>query len=415
MIVFKTFWRIMKQYWWIVFLYVAILTSLSIINLSAAPATDFVDTKPEITIINQDHTDPSAKPYTKNFLDYLSKNTKIINLTEAETTDALFYQEISMVLYLPEDLESKILAGEKITLDYRTSGNYTAELSKNLIQRYFELQRTEILDSQELPAKSHPSDKISSTLPLDPSKNSSTLPLDPSKNSDKIISNLNQKLNQSPTAKLASKNVTSLSKIAAFFNFASYTIMAIILYVTCFINASFNKSPVKKRTMVSSLTLKKYNLNLLFANSIFAFAVFILLIILSFFVLGNIIFTPFFLFQILNTLLYSLAALTLAELVSTFNLSKDTVSGAVNLLSLAPAFLSGAFVPTYFLPSFVLVIARIFPSYWYIDTNHKITTMTQFDFNSFLAILPNLLVLVFFSIIFIIGNLILAKKKRINI
>lgn len=404
MIVFKTFWRIMKQYWWIVFLYVTILTSLSIINLSAAPVTDFVDTKPEITVINQGSTASSAKPYTKNFLDYLSKNTKIINLTEAETTDALFYQEISMILYLPEDLESKILAGEKITLDYRTSGNYTAELSKNLIQRYFELQRTEILDSKELPTKSHPSDK-----------NSSTLPLDPSKNSDKIISNLNQKLNQSPTVKLASKNVTSLSKIAAFFNFASYTIMAIILYVTCFINASFNKSPVKKRTMVSSLTLKKYNLNLLLANSIFAFAVFILLIILSFFVLGNIIFTPFFLFQILNTLLYSLAALTLAELVSTFNLSKDAVSGAVNLLSLAPAFLSGAFVPTYFLPSFVLVIAHIFPSYWYIDTNHKITTMTQFDFNSFLTILPNLLVLVLFSIIFIIGNLILAKKKRINI
>ena len=404
MIVFKTFWRIMKQYWWIVFLYVTILTSLSIINLSAAPVTDFVDTKPEITIINQGPTDPSAKPYTKNFLDYLSKNTKIINLTEAETTDALFYQEISMILYLPEDLDSKILAGEKITLDYRTSGNYTAELSKNLIQRYFELQRTEILDSQELPAQSNPSDKISSTPPLDPSKNS-----------DKIISNLNQKLNQSPTVKLASKNVTSLSKIAAFFNFASYTIMAIILYVTCFINASFNKSPVKKRTMISSLTLKKYNLNLLLANSIFAFAVFVLLIILSFFVLGNIIFTPFFLFQILNTLLYSLAALTLAELVSTFNLSKDAVSGAVNLLSLAPAFLSGAFVPTYFLPSFVLVIARIFPSYWYIDTNNKITTMAQFDFNSFLAILPNLLVLVLFSIIFIIGNLILAKKKRINI
>ena len=404
MIVFKTFWRIMKQYWWIVFLYVTILTSLSIINLSAAPATDFVDTKPEITVINQGSTASSAKPYSKNFLDYLSKNTKIINLTEAETTDALFYQEISMILYLPEDLESKILAGEKITLDYRTSGNYTAELSKNLIQRYFELQRTEILDSKELPTKSHPSDK-----------NSSTLPLDPSKNFDKIISNLNQKLNQSPTVKLASKNVTSLSKIAAFFNFASYTIMAIILYVTCFINASFNKSPVKKRAMASSLTLKKYNLNLLLANSIFAFAVFILLIILSFFVLGNIIFTPFFLFQILNTLLYSLAALTLAELVSTFNLSKDAVSGAVNLLSLAPAFLSGAFVPTYFLPSFVLVIARIFPSYWYIDTNHKITTMTQFDFNSFLTILPNILVLVLFSIIFIIGNLILAKKKRINI
>ena len=394
MIVFKTFWRIMKQYWWIVFLYVTILTSLSIINLSAAPVTDFVDTKPEITIISQGPTDPSAKPFTKNFLNYLSKNTKIIDLKESETTDALFYQKISMILYLPEDLESKIISGQKITLDYRTSGNYTAELSKNLIKRYFELQRTEILES----------------------KNSSKeQPNILSEDSEKIISSLNQRLDQSPTVRLASKNATNLSKIAAFFNFASYTIMAIILYVTCFINASFNKSPVKKRTMISSLHLKKYNFSLLLANSIFAFSVFVLLTTLSFFVLGDIVLTPFFIFEILNILLYTLAALTLAELVSTFNLSRDAVSGVVNLLSLAPAFLSGAFVPTYFLPSFVLTIAHIFPTYWFIDTNNKITTMTELNFSSFLTILPNLLVLVLFSIIFIVANLVLSKKKRINI
>ena len=394
MIVFKTFWRIMKRYWWIVFIYVAILTSLSVINLKTAPVTDFVDTKPEITIVSQDPSDLATKPFTKNFLNYLSKNTKIIDLKESETTDALFYQEISMILYLPEDLESKIISGQKITLDYRTSGNYTAELSKNLIKRYFELQRTEIFESKN-------SSKEQSNIL--------------SEDSEKIISSLNQRLDQSPTVRLASKNATNLSKIAAFFNFASYTIMAIILYVTCFINASFNKSPVKKRTMVSSLHLKKYSFSLLLANSIFAFSVFALLTTLSFFVLGDIVLTPFFIFKILNILLYTLAALTLAELVSTFNLSRDAVSGVVNLLSLAPAFLSGAFVPTYFLPSFVLTIAHIFPTYWFIDTNNKIATMTELNFSSFLTILPNLLVLVFFSIIFIIGNLILAKKKRINI
>lgn len=394
MIVFKTFWRIMKRYWWIVFIYVAILTSLSVINLKTAPVADFVDTKPEITIVSQDSSDLATKPFTKNFLNYLSKNTKIVNLKESETTDALFYQEISMILYLPKDLESKILSGQKVTLDYRTSGNYTAELSKNLIKRYFELQRTEILESKN-------SSKEQSNIP--------------SEDSEKIISNLNQRLDQSPTVRLASKNATNLSKIAAFFNFASYTIMAIILYVTCFINASFNKSSVKKRTMVSSLHLKKYNFSLLLANSIFAFSVFALLTTLSFFVLGNIVLTPLFIFEILNILLYTLAALTLAELVSTFNLSRDAVSGVVNLLSLAPAFLSGAFVPTYFLPSFVLTIAHIFPTYWFIDTNNKITTLTEFSFNSFLTILPNLLVLVLFSVIFIVANLVLSKKKRVNI
>ena len=41
--------------------------------------------------------------------------------------------------------------------------------------------------------------------------------------------------------------------------------------------------------------------------------------------------------------------------------------------------------------------------------------MTEFSFISFLAILPNLLVLVLFSIIFIVANLVLSKKKRVNI
>ena len=107
------------------------------LTFKTAPVTDFVDTKPEITIVSQNPSDLTTKPFTKNFLNYLSKNTKIIDLKESETTDALFYQKISMILYLPEDLESKIISGQKITLDYRTSGNYTAELSKKSHQALF--------------------------------------------------------------------------------------------------------------------------------------------------------------------------------------------------------------------------------------------------------------------------------------
>ncbi len=372
MIVFKTYWCIVKRYWWIVFLYVAILTSLSIINLSATPAMDFTDTKPQITIINQSTADPSTTPYTNNFLDYLKNNTEIVELTSDKITDALFYQETSLVLYLPQDLEQQITSGQKITLDYQTTGNYSSELTKNLITRYFELQNTEANN----------------------------------------LSALNHKLSASPTVNLAVKNTTNLKKISSFFNFASYTITAIILYITCFINASFNKTTTKKRTLVSSLPLTKYNFTLLLSSSIFAFTVFLLFIVLSFLVLGNIIFTPLFLFHLLATFLFTLCALTLAQLVSSFALSKEAISGVVNLLSLAPAFLSGAFIPSIFLPDFILTIAHIFPSFWYIDINTKITTLEQLNFNSFLTLLPNFLILILFSLIFIILNLLLNKYRR---
>ena len=372
MIVFKTYWCIVKRYWWIVFLYVAILTSLSVINLSATPAMDFTDTKPQITIINQSTADPSTTPYTNNFLEYLRNNTEIVELSADKITDALFYQETSLVLYLPQDLEQQITSGQKITLNYQTTGNYSSELTKNLITRYFELQNTEANN----------------------------------------LSALNHKLSASPTVNLAVKNTTNLKKISSFFNFASYTITAIILYITCFINASFNKTTTKKRTLVSSLPLTKYNLALLLSSSIFAFTVFLLFIVLSFLVLGSIIFTPLFLFHLLATFLFTLCALTLAQLVSSFALSKEAISGVVNLLSLAPAFLSGAFIPSIFLPDFILTIAHIFPSFWYIDINTKITTLEQLNFNSFLTLLPNFLVLILFSLIFIILNLLLNKYRR---
>lgn len=372
MIVFKTYWCIAKRYWWIVFLYVAILTSLSVINLSATPAMDFTDTKPQITIINQSTADPSTTPYTNNFLEYLRNNTEIVELSSDKITDALFYQETSLVLYLPQDLEQQITSGQKITLNYQTTGNYSSELTKNLITRYFELQNTEANN----------------------------------------LSTLNRKLSASPTVNLAVKNTTNLKKISSFFNFASYTITAIILYITCFINASFNKTTTKKRTLVSSLPLTKYNLALLLSSSIFALTVFLLFIVLSFLVLGSIIFTPLFLFHLLATFLFTICALTLAQLVSSFDLSKEAISGVVNLLSLAPAFLSGAFIPSIFLPDFILTIAHIFPSFWYIDINTKITTLEQLNFNSFLTLLPNFLVLILFSLIFIILNLLLNKYRR---
>ena len=392
MIVFKTYWRIIKQYWWIIILYVSMLTAISLINFSATPTTDFIDTKPQITVINHANVDPLSTPLTNNFLSYLAKHAELVNLPESKITDALFYQETSLVLFLPSDLESQILSAQKITLDYRTSGDYTAELAKNLVTRYFELQRAELSAiKQSSLAQKHPQD-------LAP-----------------LISSLNQKLALSPTVHLSTQNAPNLKKTSSFFNFTSYTIMAIILYITCFINASFNKAPVKKRTLVSGFPLKKYNLSLLFTNSIFAFFIFLLFSILSFFILGHLIFTPFLIFYLPNTFLLTICALTLAELISTINLSKEAISGVVNLLSLVPAFLSGAFVPATFLPQIVLNIAHLSPSYWFVDINNKIASFQNPDFHSLATLLPNFLMLIFFPIFFILLNLLLAKKKRVNI
>ena len=80
MIIFKTFWRIMKRYWWIVALYVVILTSISILNLrSNSNQTTFTDEKPEITIVDK----TTHQPLTNNFLNYLSQTAELVKLDKS--------------------------------------------------------------------------------------------------------------------------------------------------------------------------------------------------------------------------------------------------------------------------------------------------------------------------------------------
>lgn len=373
----------MKRYWWIVALYVVILTSISILNLrSNSNQTTFTDEKPEITIVDK----TTHQPLTNNFLNYLSQTAELVKLDESQITDALFYQRTSLVVFLPENLETQILSGQKITLDYRTSGNYSAELAKNLISRYFELQKSEI----NLLHTQNPSHQQINSL----------------------INSINQKLAISPEVHLTTNNVTNLRKISGYFNAASYTIMAIILYITCLINATFNKTEIKKRTLVSSLHLKRYNLYLLFANSIFSFLFFIFISSISYFVLGSIIFTPLLVLYLSNTLLFAICCLTLAELISTIVISRDAVSGIVNLISLGSAFLSGAFISASFLPPLVLNIAHVLPSYWYINANSKIESVKNLNLDSISAVLPNFLMLLFFSLLFIVLNYLISKKQR---
>ena len=373
----------MKRYWWIVALYVVILTSISILNLrSNSNQTTFTDEKPEITIVDK----TTHQPLTNNFLDYLSQTAELVKLDESQITDALFYQRTSLVVFLPENLETQILSGQKITLDYRTSGNYSAELAKNLISRYFELQKSEI-NLLHIQSPSH--QQINS-----------------------LINSINQKLAVSPEVHLTTNNITNLRKISAYFNAASYTIMTIILYITCLINATFNKTEIKKRTLISSFHLKKYNLCLLLANSIFSFLFFIFISSISYFVLGNIIFTPLLVLYLSNTLLFTICCLTLAELISTIVVSRDAVSGIVNLISLGSAFLSGAFISASFLPTLVLNIAHVLPSYWYINANSKIESVKNLNLDSISAVLPNFLMLLFFSLLFIILNYFISKKQR---
>ena len=118
------------------------------------------------------------------------------------------------------------------------------------------------------------------------------------------------------------------------------------------------------------------------------------------------------LIYILNSFVFMLCALTLSFLIGNILTNKNAISGIVNVIALGSSFLCGAFVPMEWLPNFVLKIAHILPSYWYIKTNELVKTLEVVNFSTLKPLLGNMLVILGFTVLFIIITNVISRKRR---
>ena len=213
---------------------------------------------------------------------------------------------------------------------------------------------------------------------------------------------------------LATKiNTSELSNMSRYYNFASYSIIAVVMFIICLVLSSFNEESVKKRTIVSSMNYKKYNKYIMLSSILYVLFVVILYTILGFIVFGNIMFSKRGLIYILNTFIFAIVALALSLLVSTLVNKKEAVSGIVNVVSLSQAFLCGAFIPVMWMPDTVLKLAHVFPAYYYINSNELLASLEVLNFSNLKPIFINMGVMILFIVIFIILNNIFSKKKQV--
>lgn len=379
MIVFNTFWKVIKKYKATVILYTAMLVIFGSTNMQANnKAMTFTNTKPDILIVNND----KDGVLTKNLVDYLNKNTNIVKIKDSEEArdDALFYRDVSYIIYIPTSYSKNVLNGINNTLDIKSTNDYNASLAEMILKKYIEVEN------------------VYASIYRDEAK---------------IINAINKNLETNSNVEITSKlNTTTMEKTARFYNFASYCIMAVTIYIVCLVLSSFHNEMINKRIVVSSMNYKKHNRLILGASFVYALIVWILYIVLGIILLGDVMFTIRGLIYVLNTLIFTFVALTLALLISTITNNKNAISGIVNVVALAQAFLCGAFIPTQWLPNSVLTIAHVLPAYWYINTNDILKELETISSTTLKPVIINSIILILFSLIFIILNNIISKKKR---
>lgn len=380
MTVFNTFWKVINKYKGTIILFTVMLVTFGGINTTSNNSTvDFTNSKPDIIIVNNS----GNNDLTKNLISYLEKNTNVkdVKNTEEARNDALFYREVNYIIYIPKDYQKDVLSGKTPEIDIKTVGDYTSSLAEMLLTRYLKIQSIY-------------------------AKNIST--------EQELITVINKNLSKTSEVTITSKvDRAKTSRVSRYFNFASYSAMFIIIFVICMVLSSFHAKAIKKRTIISSMNYKTHNKYLLRASFIYSIIVWLLFMLLGTILFSNTILSLRGLVYALNLFIFIFTSLTLALLLSTLIDNKDAVNGIVNVISLGSAFLCGAFIPTEWLPETVIKISRIFPTYWYVNSNDLLASIQTINMTSLNQVIINMIVMLVFALIFIIINNLVSKKKQI--
>lgn len=379
MTVFKTFCKIVNKYKGTIILYTVMLISFGGINLTSNDTTTtFTSTLPNIAIVNNDQ----KSVLTNNLISYLSENSKVVDIEndEEKINDALFYRDVSYVVYIPKNYTNDVLKGMNPTINIKSTNDYTSSLEEMMLTDYLNLQNTYL-----------------------------KLTTDQAKLTNYINDTLKDKSEVVLTSKVDTK---SFSKVSRYFNFASYSILAVVIFIITLVLTSFKEKTVNKRIVVSSMNYKKHNGLILKSSLVYALIVWVLFSLLAIILLGKSLLNIRGLLLILNTLIFTLQALTFALLISSLVNNKDAIGGIVNVVALGSAFLCGAFIPSIYLPEKVVSISHIFPAYYYNNSNDLVTSLEVINLTTLKPFIANIMMMLVFMLVFIVLNNFVIKNRR---
>lgn len=389
MTVFKTLLKILNKNKGIVILYSVLLIVFGSLNMKTSDnSTNFVASKPDILIVNED----KGEKLTQNLISYISDNANITDIddNEAARDDALFYRNVNYIIYIPKDFSKDLLNGDNPEVDIKSTGDYQAYYAQLMLERYIKTAKNYINIANETSGDVDVKD---------------------------IISSIDKTLDKQTEIKVTSQvDTDKLSGITFYFNFMNYGLLAGAIFAICMILTSFNEEKIRRRTIISSMNIHRHNNLLLTGNVLFAIVLWAVYTVAGFVICGikkDIM--NYALLYVLNSFIFTLCAVTIAFMLANIIHNKNALNGIINVIALGTSFLCGAFVPMQWLPDSVIKIAHILPSYWYIKTNELIADIEKWNIDSLKPLFINMGILIAFSVLFIIIANILSVRKCENV
>ena len=380
MTVFKCYMKILKQNLGLVFLYLGIFFSVSIVLQMAAQKGE--DSLYQTTSIDLGVVNPDDSLLSSGFVDYLSQihHVTIMENDPETLQENLFYRNVEYIIQIPADFyKTCIQNGESLKVT-KVPGSYSSYYIDQQISSYLDTMRTYLAAgfSQE-----------------------------------EAITALKSQVHE-PVTKLSSNSVsTDKSPLVYYFRYIPYLFLGALCYTMGYILMAFKKGDIQKRMAASAISSRRQTLEGLLAMGMIGAGLWFLGILGAVLMYRNSFLDSRMLpYYLLNTLLMLIVALSLSYLIGMFINNSDLLSGAANIVSLSMCFLCGVFVPMDVMDKSVLKVSQFLPVYWYEQVNEILSSHISLTFQLQEKVWLGMGIELLFAVVFVFLIMVVTKHRR---
>lgn len=385
--VYKAFLKIIQKnipqlvIYVVVFLFFAVFLANTYTDPTNA---NFTGAKVNVAFINND----MDSKLVEGLKDYLSQKVNFVNIPDdtQKLQDALFFREVEYIVRVPQGFTEGLLGEKEIKIEKTiVPGSASSIYMDSLINKYLNTAKLYIGNIRGLTQ-----DQLISYIDKDLSQQGEVMMFNP---------NLEKSQNQ---------------KRAYYFNFLAYSLFAVLILGVSAVMMVFNSTDLKRRNLCSPLKLRNMNFQMVLGNISFAAIAWFVMVFASFIMYGSFMFTAKGLLFILNSFIFTLAALSISFLIGSVIKSRNAMSAVSNVVSLGTCFISGVFVPQALLGKTVLKIASFTPTYWYVKSNNAIASMDNIKMENIAPIFTDMLIMIGFALTVLAVTMVVIKQKSMG-
>lgn len=373
MTVYKYFIKIALKNKWTILGYTIIFFSMSLLSGSGATEREskFMETRLNIGIIDNSNSELST-----GLKAYLEGKHNIVDTIDDEDyiKEQIFLERADAIIIIPEDFQEKVINKEKSIKIYNDDRKIESMQIQNQINKFLMFANATYEDGK-----------------FD-------------------LANVNLALREKAKVKLANNNREKNNSInnewfRNYYNFTSYVIIAMYIAIIGMVMTDFTDENIDSRMKISSKKFLNFNMELYLGQLTIA------AIITSIFILGSIVLKGKYIGEVdfikyvINIIVFSFTILCFTFFINNFTKNKFVISGLATVLSLGTSFISGVMVPQEFLGEKTLLLAKFFPTYYFVKVNG--TTVNSFSDISF-----NIFMQLSFAVAFILLGLYFSKAKQ---